>query len=101
LPVAPVSDCSNLKRKHPYHAARNSGESGSRSARLSLSVDVVENCISADSLEAGMRQRHIRFQKKTGASGPYLRVVQRGNVFSLGYYPQGSCIEEFDLEQET
>jgi hypothetical protein len=74
---------------------------GPRSARLSLSVDVVENCISADSLEAGMRQRHIRFQKKTGASGPYLRVVQRGNVFSLGYYPQGSCIEEFDLEQET
>ena len=49
-----------------------------------------------------MRQRHIRFRKRSDRDfGPYLRTFQQGNAFSIGYYLQGSCIQEFKLEQET
>ena len=49
-----------------------------------------------------MHQRHIRFRKKSDRDfEPSLRTFQHGNAFSLGYYLQGSCIQEFNLEQET
>ena len=75
---------------------------GPRSASLWIAVDTVTNCISSESLEALMHQRHIRFRKKSDRnSGPFLRTFQHGNMLSLSYYPQDSCIQEFNLEQET
>jgi len=73
-----------------------------RFARLWFYVDTVASCISRELLEARMRQRHIRFRKKsTPDFGAYLQTNQQGNEFSIGYYPQGSCIEAFKLEQVT
>jgi hypothetical protein len=75
---------------------------GPRSATLWISVDRVANCISPESLETRMRQKHIHFQKKADPTfGPYLQTFQRGNAFSIGYYLEGSCIEELKLEQKT
>ena len=73
-----------------------------RSATLWISVDMVANCISPESLEARMLQKHIHFRKKADPNfGPYLETFQRGNTFSIGYYLEGSCIEELRLEQKT
>jgi hypothetical protein len=75
---------------------------GPRSARLWISVDTIANCISPESLVMRMHQKHIRFQKQSDPQiGPYLRTFQQGNALSIGYYVQGSCIQEFNLEQET
>jgi hypothetical protein len=73
-----------------------------RRATLRISVDTVANCISPESLEARMRQRHIRFRKKSDHYlHPYLRTFRLTNALSIHYSLQGSCIEEFDLDQET
>jgi hypothetical protein len=75
---------------------------GPRTVQLRIPVDTVTNCISPESLEARMRQRRIRFRKRFDRIlGPYLHTIQRGNAFSIGYYLEGSCIQEFNLKQET
>jgi len=75
---------------------------GPRSASIWISVDTVTNCISSESLETLMHQRNLRFQKKSDRYyGPFLRTFQHGNAFTLGYYLEGSCIQEFNLRQET
>lgn len=75
---------------------------GPRFARFWIYVDTAANCISPDALEARMRQRHIRFQKKAPSdSAAYLQIYQGGNDFSMSYFLQESCIEAFMLEQVT
>jgi hypothetical protein len=76
---------------------------GPRTVSLLIPVDTAANCISPESLEAQMRQRHIRFRKETGQdhTAPYLKTFQRGNDLWIGYDLQGSCIETFRLEQAT
>jgi hypothetical protein len=75
---------------------------GPRFARLWIYVDTAANCISPEMLEARMRQRHIRFSKKSPPdSDAYLQINQGGNDFSMSYPLQGSCIEAFMLEQGT
>jgi hypothetical protein len=76
---------------------------GPRTVSLWIPIDTAANCISPESLEAQMRQRHIRFRKEMGQdhTTPYLKTFQRGNDFWIGYDLQGSCIETFRLEQAT
>lgn len=75
---------------------------GPRSAGLGISVDTVTNCISPESLESLMRQRHVRFRKEFQRDfGPILRTFRRGNALSIAYYLQGSCIRQFKLNQQT
>jgi hypothetical protein len=76
---------------------------GPRTVSLWIPFDTATNCISPESLEAQMRQRHIRFRKEVGQdhTTAYLKTFQRGNDFWIGYDLQGSCIETFRLEQVT
>jgi hypothetical protein len=53
---------------------------GLRTVSLWIPIDTAANCISPESLEAQMRQRHIRFRKETGQDHTtlYLRTSKRG-----------------------
>jgi hypothetical protein len=75
---------------------------GPRTVQLMIPVDTLTNCISSESLEARMHQRGVHFRKKSGRTlGPYLQTFQRGNAISIRPDLQGSCIQEFNLNQET
>lgn len=70
---------------------------GPRTVQVEIPVDTAANCISPESLEARMRQRHIHFRK----AGQALRTFQQGNQLSISYHLWASCIWQLDLDQVT
>jgi hypothetical protein len=92
-----VNDTGWLSAGHPINQRRRIA----KTASIWMYVDTTTACISPDTLQARMRQRHLRFRKvwDEEAKETVLRVLKWGDVFTVRYDVAGTCVSELKLQQ--